>query len=437
MSSGARTGRRGVLLVAALCALVTAATAPATASAAAAAPTTYPATAEHAPFAAPVARAGRLPSQPNLTALRIALGAVRSAGSPGVFARVQSVENGRLVANTVSVGTGDLATGGAVDPAGRFRIGSITKSFDTVLVLKLVEQGEVGLDQPVSRYLPAGTLPASWPITVRQVLGHTSGLYDYTDELLTGDTVTNYQQIRSRTYNPASLVAMSVKHGLDFTPGSRYEYSNTNFVLIGLLLQYVTGASYPTLLQNEIIKPLGLTGTSFVVPTETIAGPHAIGYLTQDDRTKPLFDATDQTASWIWTAGAAISDTADLDTYLRALATGKLLPASLVAAMETGRAADSTGTSFYGLGTREYVLPCGVDVYGHDGIVEGYETYAYTTKDGSRQLTISADASNNDDVYAALRNALTPAFCDTVATPAAQRAVRSSAVRLAAVESRG
>ncbi|QMU78076.1 beta-lactamase family protein [Streptacidiphilus sp. PB12-B1b] len=381
----------------------------------------------HTPAAAPT-------PAPNLTALRTALQSVVKAGAPGVFAQVQDGYGAKTY--TVSTGKGDLATNTAVNPAGEFRVGSITKNFTAVLVLQLVAQKKVDLDALASRYLPAGLLPKGSPITVRELLNHTSGLYDYTDDLLTGDTVTGYQGFRYKTYTPQSLVADSVKHGPQFTPGKDYSYSNTNFVVLGLLVEHVTGLPYATVLHQRILDPLHLTHTYFVVPQTTVPGVHALGYLTQDNPAKPLFDATDQTASWLWTAGALISSTSDLNTYLRALTTGHLLPAAQLAQMETTEFVNST--TRYGLGLREYQLPCGTDVYGHDGIIEGYQTYSYTTKNGSRQVTISANASNNTTVYAAELRALTPVFCGTSPAPArAHTAAAANATQIAHEEARG
>lgn len=387
--------------------------------------------------AAPASQAAAGAPAPDFAGLRQALDGVVSAGSPGAFALV-SDRGGR--GGSAAVGTGDLATQAPVDPHGQFRIGSVTKNFTAVLTLQLVAGHQVDLDAPAAGYLPGGTLPAGSPITGRQLLNHTSGLYDYTNDLpgiLVGDTVTGYQQWRYDVYDPADLVAGSLAHGPQFTPGSRYQYSNTNFVVLGMLVEHVTGKPYAQLLDERILRPLGMRHTRFVVPRTGIGGPHAIGYLTQDDRSLPLFDATEQTASWIWAAGAAISSTADLNAYWRGLTGGLLLPPAQLAEMEAVSPADSSGASFYGLGIREYVLSCGVRVFGHDGIIEGYQTYSYTTRDGARQLTVSADASNNSGVFAAERAALDPVFCGAPASPAAAREAAADSRRVAAEETAG
>lgn len=374
---------------------------------------------------------------PDYPGLQQALQNVVTAGAPGAFALVSDRAG---AGGTESAGTGDLTTGTPVDPAGEFRIGSITKNFGAVLTLQLVAAHQVDLDAPAAGYLPSGVLPADSPITVRELLDHTSGLYDYTNDLpgiLVGDTVTGFQQFRNSTFDPADQVADALSHGLQFAPGTQYQYSNTNFVVLGLLIAHVTGKSYAENLDQRVLRPAGMSDTRYVVPETGLGGPHAIGYLTQDDRSKPLFDATEQTASWIGTAGAAISDTADLNRYWRALTGGTLLPAAQLAQMETMHPENAAGTSSYGLGMRQYTLSCGTQVYGHDGIVQGYQTYSYTTADGSRQVTISANASNNSTVFAAERAALDPVFCGSAAGSAATRQASEDSAHVAREETTG
>lgn len=430
-----RPARRALAAVAVLTAVGTVAVTAGSANATTTGSTTATATsATTAPTATSPTTKPSAPA-PDLDGLRQALQGVVTAGSPGAFAQVSDSSG---AGGTVSTGTGDLTANSPVDPQGQFRIGSITKNFTAVLVLQLVAQHKVDLDAPAAGYLAPGVLPADSPITVRELLDHTSGLYDYTNDLpgiLVGDTITGYQQFRYSVYQPQDQVAQSLTHGLEFTPGSEYAYSNTNFVVLGMLVEHFTGQPYAEVLNDRILTPVGLTHTRYVVPQTGIGGPHAIGYLTDDDRTKPMLDATAQTASWIGTAGAAISSTADLNSYWRALTGGRLLPAAQLAEMEAMTPVDAT--SGYGLGMRQYTLSCGTRVYGHDGIVEGYQSYSYTTKDGSRQVTVSANASNNTAVFTAERAALDPVFCGKPASPAAARSSAADSTRIAAEETGG
>ncbi|MFH8793630.1 serine hydrolase domain-containing protein [Streptomyces sp. NPDC017941] len=361
--------------------------------------------------------------------VRAALERTVAARAPGAFAVVRDRDDaGRNL--RVAVGASDL-DGTPMRTDRRFRVGSNTKMFTSVLVLRLAEQGRIDLDKPLRDYLSADTLPADWDMTGRQVLQHRSGIFDHTNDLLEqpGEETTSAfeERIRNTVYQPAELVALSVKHGKQFTPGSRYSYSNTNYVLLGMAVEHITGTSYARALRTQIIKPLGLRKTSYVVPRKDIAGAHVTGYLTNDDRTKPLLDSTEQNGSWVGSAGAVISSAADLDTFLSALLAGdagRLVSDESVRQMTTALPTPTAKVS-YGLGLREITLSCG-KVYGHGGIVQGYQTQSFATPDGRRTVVAFANASNNGGVTQALTNTLEPAFCGTK-PPAAAKFERSPA----------
>lgn len=348
--------------------------------------------------------------------VRAALDRTVAAGAPGAFAVVRDRDDARGDLR-VAVGESNL-DGTPMRTDRRFRVGSNTKVFTSVLVLRLAEQGRIDLDQPLREYLPAGTLPDGWDMTGRQVLQHRSGVFDHTNDLLEqpGEETTSAfeKRIRDTVYRPAELVALSVKHGQQFTPGARYSYSNTNYVLLGMAVEHITGTSYAQALRTQIVKPLGLRKTSYVVPDKTIAGAHVTGYLTNDDRTKPLLDSTEQNGSWVGSAGAVISSAADLDRFLAALLAGRsggLVSDESLRQMTTALPTPTANVS-YGLGLREITLSCG-KVYGHGGIVQGYQTQSYATPGGRRTVVAFANASNNGGVTQALTNTLEPAFCGT------------------------
>lgn len=362
---------------------------------------------------APAGAQPRVPARqalavPDLATAQAALNNTRAKGAPGAFARVQ--EAGGYDRKMAS-GYGALNPQTPIEPAARFRTASVTKVFTAALVLRQVSAGKVNLDAPIRSYLPAGTLPANWKMTVRQVLQHRSGIRDYAGTLLAGDTVTAFQRLRYKVYGPRDLVAMATRKGLAAAPGKRFLYSNTNFVLLGMVVEKVTGRGYADVLRGEIIDRLGLTETSYVMPERTIAGEHPRGYLTEDRRSRPLFDATEQTASWINTAGALITSANDLNRFMSALVRGEVVPARELAQMRQTLPVNSSGTVRYGLGLREYRLSCGQRVYGHGGILQGYQTFAVTSADGQRQLTAVANASNNMTVNTALFGVIEPAFC--------------------------
>ncbi|RLU87501.1 hypothetical protein CTZ27_23025 [Streptomyces griseocarneus] len=351
---------------------------------------------------------------PDADGVRTALEGTIASGAPGAFAviRDHSDPDADL---TVSIGHADL-DGTPMNAGWRFRVGSNSKTFTAVLVMRLAEQGGVDLDGPMRDYLPAGTLPEGWNMTVRQVMQHRAGVYDHTDDLLEqpGEETTSAfeKRIRNTVYTPAELVALSVKHGVQYDPGSRYAYSNTDFVLLGMAIEHVTGRPYAEVLREQIIEPLRLRHTSFVVPDKAIAGRHVTGYLTNDDRSKPLLNATEQNGSWIWSAGAVISSAADMDRFLTALlggSSGGLVSDASLEQMTDALPTPTAGVA-YGLGLREVSLSCG-KVYGHVGVVQGFQTQAYVTRDGTRSVVAFANASNNGTITQGLMNTLEPAFC--------------------------
>lgn len=367
--------------------------------------------------ALPAAAAGRdttAATAPDLAGVRAALEATTASGAPGAFAVIRDHDGTNRV-SSVNVGLADL-DGTPMNSSWRFRVGSNSKMFTAVLVMQLAQEGLIDLDRPLREYLPEGTLPADWTMTGRQVMEHRAGIFDHTNDLLeqAGEETTSAFEARIRTnvYDPRALVAMSVGHGVQYTPGSRYSYSNTDFVLLGLAVEHLTGQPFAEVLNERIIQPLGLRGTSFVVPDQKIRGAHVTGYLTNDDRTKPLLDSTEQTGSWVWSAGAVISTAEDLDRFLTALTAGGNGGLVSDASLQQMTAALPTPTAkiSYGLGLRRISLSCG-DVYGHGGIVQGFNSQSFTTPDGRRSVVLLANASNNGSVTQGLMNTLEPAFC--------------------------
>ncbi|TQJ85829.1 D-alanyl-D-alanine carboxypeptidase [Streptomyces sp. SLBN-31] len=350
---------------------------------------------------AQAAPAGPLP-KPDLAGVDGVLRTALRQGAPGAIARVD--DHGTV--RTAAVGVADRGTGRAISNADRFRIGSVTKVFSAVVLMQLADEGKLSLDASVDRYLP-GLLPDS-RITVRQVLGHRSGLYDYTNDMF-AKSVSGFESVRSKVFTYRQLVDRSLRHTRTNAPGAAYAYSNTNFVVAGMLIEKLTGHSVGTEYANRIIEPLNLRDTFYVHPGKSIPGRYARGYLTPDSAGAPLVDATRQTVSWAQSAGALISSTRDLDRFLSALLGGRLMSATRLGQME--RMIPVNSTQAYGLGLRRRDLSCGVSVYGHTGAVQGYYTYAFATKDGRRSLTALANTSNNGAVLNTMLGTLESAFC--------------------------
>ncbi|GAA2439138.1 serine hydrolase domain-containing protein [Streptomyces lavendulocolor] len=321
-----------------------------------------------------------------------------------------------------TAGVRDRVSGAAMDTRARFRIGSVSKTFSSVVLLQLVDEGRVELDAPVNRYLP-GLLPDD-RITVRHLLTHRSGLADHTDKMF-AQTVPGFEAVRNRVFSYQELLDLSLSEPRTTEPGVAYKYSNANFVVVGMLIEKTTGKKVGQEYERRIIKPLKLRNTSYVHPDTRIKGLHARGYLHPDEAGAPLVDSTEQTVSWAQSAGAVISDPADLNTFMTALMRGRLLSPAMLDAMTTVTPTDATNTRFYGLGLRRYNLTCGAQVFGHTGTVQGFYTYAFATRDGRRSLSAMANTSNRGAANTALGGTLEAAFCGKKPAVAGARSARS------------
>ncbi|MFF4546929.1 serine hydrolase domain-containing protein [Streptomyces sp. NPDC001406] len=358
----------------------------------------------HAGTTAGQARTGAaagLPA-PDTAGLRSVLRSAVAQGAPGAMARID--DNGAMYRATY--GFADRSTRRAIGGDDRFRVGSVTKTFSAVVLLQLADEHRLTLDAPVNRYLP-GLLPDD-RITVRHVLSHRSGLYDYTNDMF-ARSVSGFESVRNKVFTYRQLVKLSLAKPRTNAPGAAYSYSNTNFVVAGMLIEKLTGHPVRTEYENRIFKPLRLKDTFYVHPDKKLPGRYTRGYLTPDTAGAPLVDATEQTLSWAQSAGAIISSTRDLNTFYSALVRGRLTSSARLAEMERWTPVNST--TAYGLGLRRRTLSCGISVYGHTGVVQGYYTYAFTTKDGRRSLAAVATTSNNGTVLDTMAGTLESAFC--------------------------
>jgi D-alanyl-D-alanine carboxypeptidase len=307
----------------------------------------------------------------------------------GFPAALASVRSGRRVDNLIA-GVGDLSTGAPVPVDGYIRVGSNTKTFTAVVVLQLVGEGLIGLDEPVETYLP-GLLRGDGidgnNITVRQLLQHTSGLPNYTD--IFRDGLLPFQH---RYMQPVHLADIALERPAEFVPGERWGYSNTNYVVAGLLIEGVTGRPVIEEITERTIEPLGLRHTYFPnVGDEGIRRPHPHGYHT-DDPAGPLVDVTISDPSFGWAAGQLISTPSDLARFFTALLDGRLLEPELLAEMQATVAAPDLaeivpGTR-YGLGLTSTPLTCGGLAWGHGGDIPGYHT-SNGAIDGGRSAVIA------------------------------------------------
>lgn len=299
---------------------------------------------------------------------------VHTDGVPAALAGVQG-RDGRTL--TYTAGVGNLATGAKVPRDGQVRIGSNTKTFTAVVVLQLVAEGKISLDAPVDTYLPGlvrGDGIDGRHITVHQLLQHTSGLPNYSKYL---DDDIHY-------YEPRELLTLALQHKADFTPGTKWAYSNTNYLVAGLLVQKVTGHPLAEEIERRVIQRIGLHHTYFPAPGEvTIRERHPRGYY-QDSAAAPLVDATEWDPSWAWAAGQMVSTNSDLNRFFTALLAGHLLPKAQLGQMRTTVPASYPfpAGARYGLGLVSTPLACGGVYWGHGGSMTGYETRGGATEDG-------------------------------------------------------
>ncbi|MCO5993857.1 serine hydrolase domain-containing protein [Actinoallomurus rhizosphaericola] len=328
-------------------------------------------------------------------------------GAPGALAEVSDA-HGRTV---MTSGAADTGTRAPMAGGSRFRIGSMTKMFVATVVLQLVGEHRVALDAPVERYLPGvirGNGNDGRDITVRQLLQHTSGLPDYLS-YLTPQQILNDPLAH---HDPRDLVGIALAHPSLFAPGTGWKYSNTNYLLAGMLIENVTGHPYGQEIDRRVSRRLGLRDTSVPGDEPGISGTHPRGYAKPGS--SGLVDVTAFNPSVAGASGAMISSGADLDRFLGALVNGRLLrPAELRAMMTTRPTGDSSGRA-YGLGLQSRPLPCGGLYWGHDGDIFGFETMGGVTPSG-RAVTVMAnlDPGGSDAQDADMRTAVTTALCES------------------------
>ncbi|KOG41418.1 serine hydrolase domain-containing protein [Streptomyces decoyicus] len=288
-----------------------------------------------------------------------------------------------------TAGVADLRTGAKVPADGQVRAGSNTKTFTATVVLQLVGEGKVALDAPIEEYLPhlvRGEGIDGRRITVRQLLQHTSGLPNYTD--FTGDLV---GKERHTYVQPRALLDLALAHKARFAPGADWEYSNTNYLLAGLLIEKVTGRPLAEQITHRVIDRIGLRHTYFPgVGEEGIREAHPEGYYATKPGA-PLKNITEMDPSWAWAAGQVVSTPGDLSRFFSALSAGKLLEPAQLAQMRTTVPAGLWPGARYGLGVVSTPLSCGGLMWGHGGDIPGYNTRTGVTDDG-RAVTIAATA---------------------------------------------
>ncbi|KNB53172.1 serine hydrolase domain-containing protein [Streptomyces caatingaensis] len=315
-----------------------------------------------------------------------------------------------------TAGVADRRTGAPIRPDDAFRAGSITKVFVATVVLQLSDEGRVDLDRPAQDYLPELRAKGYPPITVAQLLDHTSGLPD-----AKGPGKTTPEQILGHRYDrwtPRTILAALPDRTMKFAPGTAQEYRGINYVLASLLIEKVTGRPYAEAIGERVLRPLGLRHTSFPGDDPRIHGPHVHGYLAMSDGT--LRDATVYNQSEAWGEGEVISTTGDLERFITALFTpGRLLPKATLDKMFALPGGDvrmvDGSPACYGMGLKSITVN-GVTLWGKTGERYGYNSAVAATRDLRRTVVYSWTPTHRD----ATQGQMIARIADAVTKPPAR-----------------
>ncbi|HDR4874379.1 TPA: beta-lactamase family protein [Bacillus cereus] len=307
-------------------------------------------------------------------------------GFPGIL--VKTYEGGKTWG--YAAGVANLSTKKPMKTDFRFRIASVTKTFTATVVLQLAGENRLNLDDSIEKWLPGviqGNGYDAKQITIRQILNHTSGIAEYSRT-----KEADFFKNRNKSFTAEDLVKLGLSLPPDFAPGKGWSYSNTGYVLLGILIEKVTGNSYAEEIENRIIEPLELSNTFLPGNSSVIPGTnHARGYF-QPDGASELKDITYYNPSIGNSAGDMISTADDLNKFFSYLLSGKLLKEQQLKQMLTTVPTGSAEIVGYGLGIYETRLPNGVSIWGHSGGIPGFSTFAGGTLGGKHTLAVNLNS---------------------------------------------
>ncbi|MFT2014330.1 serine hydrolase domain-containing protein [Streptomyces sp. 796.1] len=349
--------------------------------------------------------------------------AVRDTGAVGVTATLDTPQGVR----SASAGESEIGTGRPVRDDAHYRAGSTMKTFVASVVLQLVGEGELALSDSVDRWLP-GTISGHGNdgrrITIRHLLQHTSGLANYTSypELFpAGHTADGYLANRYRQLAAADLVAGAITHPPNFEPGTNWRYSNTNYLVLGMVIEKVTGRPWQQEVTRRLVRPLGLRHTSVPSRDPYLRTPYTHGYHTfapsAGGGPGRQLDTTVMNPSAADAAGALVTTPADVNAFFRALIDGRVLRPAELAEMQTLRPMPDEPGRGYGLGIETTPLSCGGFYWHHGGNALGYASENGVTTDGRRAVTVvvnsftDADGDQQDRTDAAVKRLIDRALC--------------------------
>jgi D-alanyl-D-alanine carboxypeptidase len=331
-------------------------------------------------FAVVLSTPGTAPASPHGTGrLQAALDDLVAAGAPGAIL----LDRHGATTTRLASGYADPVAGLRMRTTDRFRGASQMKSFTGVVVLQLVQEGRFRLDDPVDALIP-GVIPHGYGagVTVRHLLQHSSGLFDFGDDPRT--LAPYFAGDLGHVWTPQALLDLAFEHPPLFAPGTAYSYSDTGYFLLGYIVEKVTGHSFGAELRRRVIGPLKLRGTD--LPTDTtIGGRHAHGYFLFGDPPADL-DVT-YLYPFSWVAGGITTTADDSARFYRALFEGRLLSPRMMRELKTTiEDPDSDLPTRAGLGVQRWT-PCGV-AWGHSGNAPGYVVYTWISPDTRHETVL-------------------------------------------------
>lgn len=309
-----------------------------------------------------------------------------AAGIPGVSIAVIVGEQ----TVTLARGVASRESAEAMSPEHRARMASIAKSIVSAVVLQLVDEGRLALDDSVESWLP-GMLPANGDATIEQLLRLVSGIYDFgSDPRLMAPYVEGDFE---HTWRPEQLVAFAAEHAPNFRPGDRFEYSNTNYTLLALIIEKITGDTLANVVRARITAPLALA-SSTMETTSHLDRPYAEGYLVGIAE-QPV-NVTRISASSVFGNGNLVSTPLDVARFYRALASGDVVSKQQLPGMFNVDPQGPESRYAMGLWRFDDFYPCGKFI-GHDGNTPGYDSVGYASLDGGRAFSVVVTSSSLDD----------------------------------------
>ena len=305
----------------------------------------------------------------------------KQAAAPGAIVGVRTPKG----TWTKAYGVANPATGARMVVGMHTRIGSVTKTFTGTVILQLAQQGKLSLDDPIATYVPG--VPNGQQVTLRLLANMTSGVASYTRSK---DFTDVYFTKPQTIFTPDRLLAVGISESPLFEPGAKFDYSNTNTVLLGKVIEKVTNRPVGAVLKAMVMDPLKMRDTVWPGTSTALPKPYPQGFTLQGDAATPAHpsNATHWNPAWGWTAGEIISNLPDLLTYARALGSGQGL---LEPATQVERLTSFPGEAGYGIG-----LACTNGWVGHTGELPGYNTSLFydTTTDTTLVVQTNSDIAS-------------------------------------------